>query len=86
MTFSAFVTQHEIGIRLAFFTVIFMLMAIWELVLPRGSLTASKVVRWTCAKAGIKERALYSINNVIMLIIFIVLPSLSLEYFATEST
>lgn len=47
MTFSAVVTQHEIGIRLAFFAGIFMLMALWELVFPRRSLTASKVRRWT---------------------------------------
>lgn len=64
MTFSAFVTQHEIGIRLAFFAGIFMLMAIWELVFPRRLLNVSKVVRWTC------NIGLVFLNTMILRLIF----------------
>jgi sterol desaturase/sphingolipid hydroxylase (fatty acid hydroxylase superfamily) len=47
MTFSAIVTQHEAGIRLTFYFVVFGLMALWELLAPRRSLTVSKSMRWT---------------------------------------
>ena len=37
---------NEVTIRLVFFFGIFTLMAVWELVAPRRSLTTSKTVRW----------------------------------------
>ena len=47
MTFSATITQYETGIRLAFYLGVFGLMALWELLAPRRSLTVSKSMRWT---------------------------------------
>ena len=38
--------SNEVAIRLAFFFGIFALVATWELVAPRRSLTTSKIVRW----------------------------------------
>jgi len=38
--------NNEIVIRIGFFFVIFVLMAIWELTVPRRSLTVSRTVRW----------------------------------------
>ncbi|WP_279254081.1 sterol desaturase family protein [Candidatus Seongchinamella marina] len=46
-TFSSFVAQHEIGIRLVFFLGIFILMATWEFLAPCRPLSVSKVMRWT---------------------------------------
>lgn len=39
--------KNEPAIRLAFFIGIFIIMAIWELITPRRTLTVSKVIRWT---------------------------------------
>lgn len=47
MSFSEFVTQYEIGIRLSFFFGIFAIVAFWEIVAPRRALTISRAVRWT---------------------------------------
>jgi sterol desaturase/sphingolipid hydroxylase (fatty acid hydroxylase superfamily) len=38
--------NNEIVIRIGFFFVIFVLMSIWELVVPRRTLTVSKTMRW----------------------------------------
>lgn len=38
---------NEIVIRLGFFIVIFILMALWEVLAPRRELTVSRAVRWT---------------------------------------
>lgn len=46
MTFSDFITQHEVTIRLSFFFGVFALMALWEVMAPRRALTVSKAVRW----------------------------------------
>ncbi len=47
MTFTEFVMVNEVPIRLGFFFGIFSIMALWETVLPRRQLLASKAVRWT---------------------------------------
>ena len=47
MTSSDFVMNNELPIRLGFFFSIFGLMAVWEILAPRRSLHASKIVRWT---------------------------------------
>ena len=47
MTFSEFIIQHEIAIRLVFFFAVFASMAWWEVKAPRRALTVSKAVRWT---------------------------------------
>jgi sterol desaturase/sphingolipid hydroxylase (fatty acid hydroxylase superfamily) len=44
--FNAFITSHEVGIRLGAFFGIFAVMAAWELIAPRRPLTVSKPLRW----------------------------------------
>lgn len=46
MNLEAFITSHEVPIRLGFFFGIFGVMAVWELVAPRRRLHASKLLRW----------------------------------------
>ncbi len=46
MTYSEFIAHHELSIHMGFSLGVFTLMAVWELLAPRRSLTASKVVRW----------------------------------------
>ncbi len=43
---NAFVISHEITIRLGFFFGVFAIMALWEWVAPRRTLTVSKALRW----------------------------------------
>jgi len=47
MTYSEFIAHHEMSIHIGFSFGVFTLMAVWELMAPRRSLTVSKVVRWT---------------------------------------
>jgi len=47
MTYSEFIAHHEMSIHMGFSFGVFTLMAVWELLAPRRSLTVSKVVRWT---------------------------------------
>ena len=46
MTFTEFVAQYELAIRLFFFFTVFAVMAWWEVKAPRRALTLSKTVRW----------------------------------------
>ena len=46
MDFNDFITNNEITIRLGFFLGVFAIMAIWEFLAPRRTLTVSKAVRW----------------------------------------
>ncbi len=46
MNIDQFIMQNEVPIRLGFFFAIFAIMALWELVAPRRTLTSSKLVRW----------------------------------------
>jgi sterol desaturase/sphingolipid hydroxylase (fatty acid hydroxylase superfamily) len=64
MTFSAMITQYETGIRLAFYFGVFALMALWELLAPRRSLTVSKSMRWT------HNLSLVFLNTVILRLLF----------------
>lgn len=43
---SDFITTHELPIRLSFFFGILTVMAIWEVLAPKRSLTTSKLLRW----------------------------------------
>lgn len=64
MSFSEFITQHEISIRLSFFFGIFALMALWEIVAPRRGLTTSKALRWT------NNLGLVFLNSLILRLLF----------------
>ena len=64
MTFSAFMTQHEVGVRLGFFIGIFVMMALWELWAPRRGLMVSRAARWTA------NLALVFLNTLILRLIF----------------
>ena len=46
MSFSEFIAQHEVTIRLGFFFGVFAIMALWEIKAPRRTLTISKAIRW----------------------------------------
>ena len=47
MELERFVIEHETTIRLSFFFGIFFIMAIWEVLAPRRTLSVSKTIRWT---------------------------------------
>jgi len=64
MTFSDFVSQHEIAIRLSFFIGIFALMALWEIIAPRRVLTVSKPLRW------LNNLGLVFLNSIILRLLF----------------
>ena len=59
-----FVSNHEIGVRLAIFFGVFGLIAIWEIMSPRRTLSVSKSLRW------INNLGLVLINTVILRLIF----------------
>ena len=58
------ITQYETGIRLAFYFGVFALMALWELLAPRRSLTVSKSMRWT------HNLSLVFLNTLILRLLF----------------
>ncbi len=64
MSFTEFVTQYEVSIRLGFFIGIFAVMGLWEIVAPRRALTVSKVVRWT------NNLGLVFVNSLVLRILF----------------
>jgi sterol desaturase/sphingolipid hydroxylase (fatty acid hydroxylase superfamily) len=64
MSFTTFVTQYEISIRIGFFFSIFAIMAIWEIVAPRRMLTVSRAVRWA------NNLGLVFINSLIIRLLF----------------
>jgi len=64
VSFSEFLTQHEITIRLSFFFGVFIIMALWEIVAPRRILMVPKVVRW------VNNLALVFLNSLILRLIF----------------
>jgi sterol desaturase/sphingolipid hydroxylase (fatty acid hydroxylase superfamily) len=59
-----FVQTHEAAIRLGFFLGIFAVMAVWELLAPRRTLTVSKTVRW------INNLGLVVLNTVFLRLLF----------------
>ena len=64
MNFEAFITSHEVPIRLGFFFGIFGVMAVWELSAPRRRLRTSKVLRW-CNNIG-----LVFLNSLLLRLVF----------------
>jgi hypothetical protein len=58
----------EIAIRLGFFSCIFTLVAIWELLAPRRALTTSKTRRWY------GNLAVVFLNSIVVRSVFTVLP------------
>lgn len=46
MDLNAFIIENETNIRLNFFFGVFFIMAIWEVIAPRRSLSVSKTLRW----------------------------------------
>ena len=64
MTFSAIVTQYEAAIRLTLFFAVFGIMALWELLAPRRTLTVSKGMRWT------HNLSLVLLNTIILRLLF----------------
>jgi len=64
MTFQEFIIQHEVSIRLSFFFGIFALMALWEIIAPRRTLTVSKPLRWA------NNMGLVVLNSIILRLLF----------------
>jgi sterol desaturase/sphingolipid hydroxylase (fatty acid hydroxylase superfamily) len=59
---------NEVPIRLVFFLGIFVLVAIWELLAPRRSLTTSKTVRW------LSNLAITFLNPGVVRLVFPIMP------------
>lgn len=64
MSFTEFIAQHEVTIRLGFFFGVFAIMALWEIKAPRRTLTISKAIRWT------NNLGLVFFNSLILRLIF----------------
>ncbi len=77
MTFSDFITQHEITIRLSFFFGVFALMALWEIKAPRRVLIVSKAMRW------VSNLGLVILNSIILRLLFPA-AAIGVAAFATE--
>ena len=78
MTFSDFVSQNEVAIRLSFFVSIFAVMAYWEIKSPRRQLTVSKAVRW------VNNIGIVVLNSIILRLIFPA-AAIGIAVFAAES-
>jgi len=55
-----FAIDHEASVRLGFFAVLFCVMLVWELQLPRRRLTVSKRLRW------VSNLGLLAINSLLL--------------------
>lgn len=64
MNWNDWILEHEVPIRLSFFIGIFVIMAIWEIFLPRRQLTVSKAKRWT------SNLALVVLNSIVIRLLF----------------
>ena len=64
MSIDEFIMNNEVVIRLSFFLGIFLIMAIWEVILPRRVQSVSKAVRWT------NNLALVFLNSVLVRLLF----------------
>ncbi len=64
MNIDNFIMQNEVPIRLGFFFGIFAIMALWELVAPRRTLTVSKPVRWG------NNLGLVILNSIVLRLLF----------------
>lgn len=59
-----YITINETGIRLFFFFSVFVIMALWEVMTPRRSLSVSKSVRW------MNNLGIVALNTVILRLLF----------------
>jgi len=59
-----FILEHEASIRLSFFLGVFMIMAIWEVMVPKRVLTVSKTIRW------VNNLGLVFFNTLILRLLF----------------
>ena len=64
MSFPEFITQYEVNIRLSFFFGIFAVMALWEIIAPRRTLTVSRAVRWS------NNLGLVFLNSIVLRLLF----------------
>ena len=64
MDVASFVLAHEPAVRLGFFVGVFAVVALWEVVAPRRSLTVSKALRWT------SNLALVALNTALLRLAF----------------
>lgn len=64
MRFTEYIVEYEAGIRLGFFFGILGLMALWEIVSPKRSLTISKNTRW------LNNLSIVLLNTVILRVMF----------------
>lgn len=64
MSFESFVMQYETPIRLGFFFGILLIMALWEVVVPRRRLLLSKLLRWS------NNLGLVVLNTVVLYLLF----------------
>ncbi len=64
MDINTFITNHEITIRLGFFFGVFIIMAIWEIAVPRRQLIVPKLLRWS------NNLALVFLNSLILRLLF----------------
>lgn len=64
MSLSDFITQHEVAVRLGFFFTVFGLVALWEIIAPRRTLSVSKAVRW------VNNLGLVFLNTIVLRLLF----------------
>ncbi len=64
MNWNNWILSHEVGVRLAFFFGIFVVMAIWEVLLPCRPLSVPKGVRWA------NNLGLVVLNSVVLRLLF----------------
>ncbi len=64
MNWNEWLINHEVGIRLGFFFGVFAIMALWEIVSPRRTLTTSKALRW------VNNLGLVFLNSFVLRLLF----------------
>ncbi len=64
MAIHQFIIEHEAQIRLLSFLSVFILVALWEILSPKRSLTHSKALRW------VNNIALVALNTVVLRLLF----------------
>tara|TARA_R110002095_G_scaffold187345_1_gene164629 strand:+ start:1205 stop:2068 length:864 start_codon:yes stop_codon:yes gene_type:complete len=64
MSLSDFITQHEVAVRLGFFFTVFGLVAAWEIIAPRRTLSVSKPIRWA------NNLGLVFLNTIVLRLLF----------------
>jgi len=64
MELNDWILANEAGLRLGFFTGVFALMAVWELLAPRRALTVSKTLRWS------NNLGLVVLNTLVLRLVF----------------